>query len=123
MRDLTKAEEQVMQILWKLKKGFVKDVLAEFDEPKPAYNTISTIIRILESKGFIGYEAFGKTHCYFPLVSKEDYSKYAANNLMNGYFGGSLQKMLSFFAKERSLNMNELNEILAEIKKQENENN
>jgi len=99
MKELTRAEEQVMQILWKLKKGFVKKVIDEMAEPKPAYNTVSTIIRILEKKGFVGYKAYGKTHEYFPLVEKDDYSKYFLKNFVSNYFEGSIQSMVSFFCK------------------------
>ena len=72
MKELTKAEEQIMQILWDLKKGFVKDILERLPDPKPAYNTVSTIVRILQEKGFVGHETFGKSHCYFPMLDKED---------------------------------------------------
>ena len=92
MKELTKAEEQVMQILWKIEKGFVKDVLAKIPEPKPAYNTVSTIIRILEKKGFVGYKAYGKTHEYFPIVDKTSYSNFYLKNFIGGYFNGSFQK-------------------------------
>lgn len=73
MRELTRAEEQVMQILWIIKKGFVKDILERIDEPKPAYNTVSTIVRILQEKGFVSHKAYGRTHEYFPIISKSDY--------------------------------------------------
>ena len=86
MQELTKAEEQVMHVLWKVKKAFVKELLAEMDEPKPAYNTVSTIIRILEKKGFVGFTAFGKTHQYYPLVSKEDYKTQISKSLVSKYF-------------------------------------
>jgi BlaI family transcriptional regulator, penicillinase repressor len=100
MKELTKAEDQIMQILWALKKGFVKDIVEEMPEPKPAYNTVSTIVRILEKKGFIGYKAYGKTHEYFPLITKEKYTRFYLNNLVKGYFNGSVQSLVSFFAKE-----------------------
>src|SRR6476661_2411590 len=93
IKELTKAEEQIMQILWDLEKGFVKDVVDQLPEPKPAYNTVSTIIRILETKGFIDHEAFGKSHRYFPLVSKEEYKSYATEKLMNGYFENYVESM------------------------------
>jgi BlaI family penicillinase repressor len=82
IKDLTRAEEQIMQVLWQLEKGFVKDVLDVLPEPKPAYNTVSTIIRILETKGFVGHNAFGKSHEYHPVVSKEDYKNFAADKLL-----------------------------------------
>ncbi len=122
MRELTRAEEQVMQVLWKLKKGFVKDVLEHFDEPKPAYNTISTIIRILQDKGFVDHKAYGRTHEYFPLISKSDYSKTHLSNFVNDYFSNSFGKMVSFFARENSISVKEMEEIMkimeGEVRKQ-----
>ncbi|HYG17971.1 MAG TPA: BlaI/MecI/CopY family transcriptional regulator [Ohtaekwangia sp.] len=117
MKELTKAEDQVMQILWKLEKGFVKDIVEQMPNPKPAYNTISTIVRILETKGFIDHKAYGKTHEYFPVISKEKYTKFYLNNMIKGYFNGSFQNLVSFFAKENKLDANELEKLLSEIKK------
>jgi len=122
MRDLTKAEEQVMQVLWKLKKGFVKDILEHFDEPKPAYNTVSTIVRILQEKGFVTHKAYGRTHEYLPLVTKDEYSKSHLSAFVNDYFANSFEKMVSFFAKEKSISLKEMEEIMkimeGEVKKQ-----
>lgn len=115
MRELTKAEEQVMQILWTIKKGFVKDVLAKMPEPKPAYNTVSTIIRILEKKGFVGYNAYGKTHEYFPVVDKTAYSNFYLKNFIGGYFGGSFQKLVSFFAKENEMGVQDFESLLKHV--------
>jgi predicted transcriptional regulator len=115
MKTLTKAEEEVMQHLWDLKKGFVKDILACYKSPKPAYNTISTIIRILEKKGFVSYIAYGKTHEYYPLISKKDYSSQSADSLLKNYFEGSMSNMISFFVKEKKLNTKELDEILKNL--------
>lgn len=112
MTELTKAEEQVMQILWKLEKGFVKDILAEMPEPKPAYNTVSTIVRILESKGFVGHTAFGKSHLYHPEVTKESYRSFTVNKVVAGYFGGSPAEMVSYFLKKEELSTAKLDEIL-----------
>jgi len=112
MKELTKAEEQVMQILWKLKKAFVKDVLAEMPEPKPAYNTVSTIVRILEKKGFVGYTAYGKTHEYFPLVERNNYSHFYLKNFLGNYFNGSFERLVSFFAKENNLDVQDVNELM-----------
>ena len=112
MKDLTKAEEQIMQVLWKIEKGFVKDVLAQLPRPKPAYNTVSTIIRILESKGYVGYKAYGKTHEYFPLISKEKYSSLMMQDMVKGYFNGSFKSMVSFFIKEEKLDISDLDELL-----------
>lgn len=122
MRDLTKAEEQVMQVLWKIKKGFVKDILEHFDDPKPAYNTVSTIVRILQDKGFVTHKAYGRTHEYMPVVTKNEYSKSHLNTFVNDYFSNSFEKMVSFFAKEKSISLNEMEEIMkimeSEVKKQ-----
>ena len=112
MKELTKAEEQVMQILWKIKKGFVKDILEQIPAPKPAYNTVSTIVRILEKKGFVNYTAYGKTHEYYPLISKQEYSSYFLKNFVGSYFGGSFHKLVSFFAKENDMNLHEFEEMM-----------
>lgn len=117
MQELTKAEEQVMQYLWKLKEAFVKDVVSEFPNPKPAYNTVSTIVRILEKKEFVAYKAFGRTHMYYPLISKEDYTKQTADHLVNRYFSGSFEQMVSFFVKEKNISAKELEEIITKINK------
>ena len=122
MRDLTRAEEQVMQVLWKIKKGFVKDILEHFDDPKPAYNTVSTIVRILQEKGFVTHKAYGRTHEYYPLVTKNEYSKSHLSNFVNDYFSNSFEKMVSFFAKEKGISLQEMEEIMKimdnEVKKQ-----
>ncbi|MCF8227933.1 MAG: BlaI/MecI/CopY family transcriptional regulator [Bacteroidales bacterium] len=111
MKELTKAEEQIMQILWKLEKGFVKDILDRMPEPKPAYNTVSTIVRILQRKGFVGHKAYGKTHEYFPLVSKKEYTRSFFRGFVKNYFGNSYKAVTSFFAKEEKLSLKELEEI------------
>lgn len=121
MRELTRAEEQVMQILWGIEKGFVKDVLEKMAEPKPAYNTVSTIIRILERKGFVKHEAFGKSHKYYPVVSKDEYRSFSIKNLLSGYFGGSFTRLASFFAKEENLDAKELEKLMNEVKQDVNE--
>ncbi len=118
MKELTKAEEQVMQVLWKIEKGFVNDILEHFPEPKPAYNTVSTIVRILEKKGFIDHKAYGKTHEYFPAVSKESYTKDMMGGLMKNYFNDSVKQMVSFFAKDNSLTVKEMDEIIRLIEKE-----
>ena len=116
MKELTKAEEQVMQILWDIEKGFVKDMLDHFPHPKPAYNTVSTIIRILEKKGFVRYTAYGKTHEYYPAVKKEEYQSFTLKNLISNYFGGSFEKLVSFFASKNDLDVNQMEELLKNIK-------
>jgi len=126
MKELTKAEEEIMQILWRIQRGFVKDILDELPVPKPAYNTVSTIVRILEKKGFVGYKAYGKTHEYFPLVSKEHYTGQLMKGVVKNYFSNSFQQMVSFFTDSRKLSLKELEEIRAlmddEIDKIKNNN-
>ena len=112
MATLTKAEEQIMQILWNEKEGFVKDLLQHFPEPRPAYNTVSTIIRILEKKGFVDHRSFGKSHQYYPVVSREQYRNERFSYLMKDYFNNSMQQVLSHFGKTGSLNMKEADEII-----------
>ncbi len=111
IKELTKAEEQVMQVLWKIKKGFVKDILEYFPEPRPAYNTVSTIVRILEKKEFVGHKAYGKSHEYFPLISKKEYTKTFLNGFIRNYFSDSYKQMVSFFSRENNLSIEELEEI------------
>jgi len=117
MKELTKAEEQIMQELWILEKAFVKEIIDKLPEPKPAYNTVSTIIRILEKKGFVDHYAYGKTHQYFPLISKTVYTKSYFKNFLNGYFSNSFQEMVSFFAKEDKMSLSDLEEIIKEVGK------
>ncbi|MFD0765830.1 BlaI/MecI/CopY family transcriptional regulator [Mucilaginibacter lutimaris] len=117
IKDLTRAEEQIMQVLWQLEKGFVKDVLDVLPEPKPAYNTVSTIIRILETKGFVDHTAFGKSHEYYPIVSKEQYKNFAADKLLSGYFDNSVNRILSFFVNKEKINLKEADEIMKLIEK------
>ena len=118
MKELTRAEEQVMQILWRLGKGYINDFLECFPLPKPAYNTVSTIVRILEKKGFIDHEADGKSYIYFPIVSKSDYTKHSMGQLLNGYFSNSYNQLVSFFAHDEELTINELEEMKRLIDKQ-----
>ncbi|MCX6268875.1 MAG: BlaI/MecI/CopY family transcriptional regulator [Bacteroidetes bacterium] len=121
--QLTRAEEEVMQILWDIEKGMVHDMLEKFPDPKPAYNTVSTIVRILEQKGFVGHKAYGRTHEYFPVVSKTTYTKSSFKGFMTNYFGNSYKSLASFFANEGRLSMKELEEIQRtideEIRKQQ----
>ena len=117
IKELTRAEEQIMQVLWHLKKGFVKDVLDVLPEPKPAYNTVSTIIRILEAKGFVGHKAFGKSHEYHPVISKDQYQNFATDKLMNGYFDNSEKRMFSYFVKKEKIDLKEADEIMKLIEK------
>lgn len=117
MKELTKAEEQVMQLLWEQEKAFVKDIVDAMPDPKPAYNTVSTIIRILEKKGFVDHTAYGKTHEYFPLISRKVYTRSFMKNFMRNYFSGSFQEMVSFFAKEDNMSVTELDELMEDVKR------
>jgi predicted transcriptional regulator len=112
MRELTRAEEQVMQVLWKIEKGFVKDILEHFNDPKPAYNTVSTIVRILQDKGFVGHKAYGKTHEYFPVVTRDEYSRFHMKTFVRDYFSNSFESMVSFFAKEKNISVKEMEDIM-----------
>ncbi len=118
MKKLTRAEEQIMQILWKIEKGFVNDIIKEMREPKPAYNTVSTIVRILEQKGFVQHNAYGRTHEYFPLVKKEEYSAEFLNSFTRDYFSNAYKAMASFFNKNNDLSIVELEEIKKLVEQQ-----
>lgn len=115
LKELTKAEEQIMHELWEMEGGFVKDIIERLPEPKPAYNTVSTIIRILETKGFVDHESFGKSHRYFPKIEKEEYKKLITGKLLKGYFENSASSMLSFFLEEKKLDVQDLDEIMKVI--------
>ncbi|MDN3641859.1 BlaI/MecI/CopY family transcriptional regulator [Lutimonas halocynthiae] len=117
MEKLTNKEEEIMRVLWKLKQAFVKEVVAELPEPKPHYNTISTVIRNMEEKGFISHNAFGKTHQYYPVVSKEEYKKTFMHKTIQHYFEDSYKNVVSFFAKEDKISVSELKEIISIIEK------
>ena len=116
--QLTRAEEQVMQILWDLGEGLVKDIRDRFDEPRPARNTVSTVVRILEKKGFVDHKSYGNVHLYFPVVSREEYSKHQLFGLLEGYFDNSVPAMASFFAREKDLTMAEMEELISETRKE-----
>ena len=120
IRELTKAEEEVMQILWRLKKGFVKEMLEKFEEPRPAYTTVSTIIRILQDKGFVDYKAYGRTHHYFPVITKDDYKKAQMSSFVKDYFQNSYQNMVSFFAREKNISVREMEDIMELMRKDTN---
>ena len=116
-KQLTKGEEQIMKVLWSLSEASVKEVIEKLESPKPAYNTVSTIIRILETKKFVGHKSKGRGYVYFPLIEKSDYSNQSLHKLMNGYFEGSFRSMVSFFMKESKMDVKELENILKEIDK------
>ena len=119
MQKLTNKEEEIMHIIWKLKKAFVKEIMAEITEEQPHYNTLSTIVRNLEEKGFVAHQAFGNTHQYYPSVSLEEYRKRFMHTAIDNYFNSSYKNMVSHFAKEEKISAAELREILAMIEKQE----
>lgn len=116
MQKLAKREEQIMHILWQLEAAFVKEIIAEFPDPKPHYNTVSTIIRILEDKGFVDHNTFGNTHQYYAKISKDQYQKQELGDVLKNYFDNSYQKMVAYFAKEEKISKDELEEILKMIK-------
>ena len=120
IKTLTKAEEQIMQALWQTGPAFVKDIIDALPEPKPHYNTTSTLVKILIEKGFVDYKAFGKSHQYFPLITKEEYSRNTLLQVAKGYFSGSFRDMVSFFVKENDLSLHELESLLEQIKNAEN---
>lgn len=125
MKTLTKAEEQVMQILWDLKEGVVKQVVEGFEDNKPAYTTVATVLNVLDKKGFVSHRKIGNTNLFSPAVSKEEYTKVQFSSLLKNYFNGSFPKMATFFAKENNLGINDLEEILKltenELDKEDND--
>ena len=114
--ELTRAEEEVMLLLWQRERAFVKDLLEDFADPKPAYNTVSTILRILEEKGIVSHNAYGRAHEYFPIVSREDYKSGRMKELVRNYFGNSLQEMVSFFTRKEKLSVKEIDELMELLK-------
>lgn len=122
MKNLTKAEENVMQALWGIEKGFVKDILDELPEPKPKYNTISTIVRILEKKGFVRHKAYGKSHQYNPIVSREDYTRFSLKRLLHNYFGNSFKNLVHFCSQHQNLDIQEVEEVIEMLKKVQEKN-
>ncbi|MFN3528901.1 MAG: BlaI/MecI/CopY family transcriptional regulator [Bacteroidia bacterium] len=120
MKHLTQAEEEIMQLLWQLENAYVRDLIALMPEPKPAYNTVSTIVRILEQKGFVAHHAFGKSHQYYPLVSRTSYSAFATRDLMHKYFDNSLPQLVSHLARKSDLSTGELDQLLEQIQQLKN---
>ncbi len=117
-QELTRAELEIMQILWTLEKGFVNDVLAQLPDPKPAYNTVSTIIRILERKGFVGHTSFGKSHEYYPTIDRNSYTQSFMASVLDNFFGGSTSQMVSFLSSNKSISLEETNEIIKMLKEE-----
>jgi len=122
MKSLTKTEEEVMHIIWQLENCFVKDIIAKLPKPQPPYNTISSVVRILEKKGFVAHKAYGKTHQYYPVINKSDYSNFALNNLMKNYFSGSLKSLVSSFTKQQKLSKTEIEALQDLLNKHQNDN-
>lgn len=112
IKELTKAELQIMQIMWKLGSAFVNDIIEELPEPKPAYNTVSTIIRILEKKGVVSHNSFGKTFQYFPLIKREEYIERYMGGVLSSFFSDSLSNLVSFFSKKENFSLEETDKIL-----------
>jgi len=119
MKKLAKREEQIMHVLWEIGPSFVKEIIEQWPEPKPHYNSVSTMVRILETKGFIGHEAFGKSHRYFPIVTKDQYKKKSVDDLLGNFFNNSPTEMLTYFAKKEKINEDELQAIIKMIKNKE----
>ena len=122
MQKLAKREEQIMQILWRLNKAFVKEIMDEFPEPKPHYNTVSTIIRILEEKGYVDHEQFGNTYRYYPVLKKEIYQQQELGDILEAYFDNSYPKMVAYFARQEKISPEELEDILKMIRNEGNRN-
>lgn len=120
VKDLTKAEEQIMDILWELGQGVVKDIIAELPKPKPAYNTVSTVVRILEKKGIVSHKAYGKTHVYFPVLQKEDYQQHQTRGLLKRFYQNKPKSLVSYFIENEEIDLKELEEIMALIQTKKN---
>ena len=123
MKKLTNTEEHVMKILWDLGKAFVKDIIAQYPLPKPPYNTISSVVRILEKKGFVAHNTYGNTYQYFPKISKDEYKKFFMRDAVKNYFGGSFENLVSFFAQEEEVDIKELETLIDQIKKEKSGQN
>ena len=116
MVKLAKREEQIMHAFWDVKKAFIRDIISLLPEPRPHYNSVATMVKILEDKGFLSHETVGNVHCYFPVITKEDYQRFAMKDIVSQYFNNSYPSMLAFFAREQNLSKEELNEIMDIIK-------
>jgi predicted transcriptional regulator len=121
MQEITKAQEEILQVLWEIREGVVTDVIAKLPDPKPAYNTVSTVIRVLEKKQYVNHKTYGKTHVYYPIVSKKAYAQHVLKDSLKSFFNGSLKQAVSFFVKQKDASVAELEE-LKQIIEQEIEN-
>ena len=119
MQKLTKAEEQVMQIIWDMESCMVSEILEQIGDPKPPHSTVSSVVRILEKKGFVQHKAYGRTYVYSPKIPRSDYTKFALGKVADGYFGGSFKRLVSFLVKEKDLDLNDLAEMLNDLEKNE----
>ena len=111
MKEITKAQEDILKALWQIKDGAVSDVLEKLPEPKPAYNTVATVIKVLEKKGYVSHKTYGKTNVYFPVISQKEYAQYVMKDTFKGLFNGSLNQMVSFFVKSKDISIKELEEL------------
>ncbi|MBN2348376.1 MAG: BlaI/MecI/CopY family transcriptional regulator [Bacteroidales bacterium] len=120
MKEITKAQEDILKALWEINDGAVSDVLEFLPEPKPAYNTVATVIKVLEKKGYVSHKTYGKTHVYFPVVTKKDYSQHILKDALKGLFNGSVNQMVSYFVKNKEVSLNELEELKEMLDKEIN---
>jgi predicted transcriptional regulator len=118
MKEITKAQEEILKALWKINEGAVSDVLDALQDPKPAYNTVATVIKVLEKKEYVSHKTYGKTNVYYPLVTENDYAKFVLKDTVKGFFNGSLNQMVSFFVKNKDLSISELEELKSTIEKE-----
>lgn len=118
MKEITKAQEDLLKALWEIKEGAISDVLDSLDDPKPAYNTVATVIKVLEKKGYVSHKTFGKTHVYFAVVSKKDYAQHLLKDTFKGLFNGSLNLMVSSFVKNKDVSLRELEELKEMLEKE-----
>ena len=118
MKEITKAQEDILKALWQVKDGAVSDVLDRLPEPKPAYNTVATVIKVLEKKGYVSHKTYGKTNVYFPMVSQKEYAQHIIKDTFKGLFNGSLNQMVSFFVKSKDISLNELEELKTMVEKE-----
>jgi predicted transcriptional regulator len=123
MTELTKAEEKIMKILWDIEEGFIKDIQAQYPDPKPPYNSISTIVRVLVQKEIVGYHVYGNSHQYYPLISKEEYRKGQLSRLVSDYYNNSLKQVVNFFSESKKLDEKELDEVMKMLEKLKSEKN
>lgn len=120
-KELTKAELQIMQVLWRKENAFVNEILQDLEEPRPAYNTVSTVLRVLQNKGFVAYRSFGKNYQYYPLVSKESYTNRFMNRVVDNFFSGSVKAMVSFLTKKEKMSLQEIDELIEMLKENKKE--